>query len=193
MSVTVTLEGAKYLKRELNRLAKEMPEQASRALNKTASRSATRVRRDIAKRIGLPQRLFKEKVRNYKSSPKTLKASVWVGTRAGIPLAGIRGAKPNEAGTLLSVGRRIRVKTFPATMPSGHKGQFVRKPESKHRVRRDGQRTELPIEEPRIRIGGIARPILEHHAEDQMRNFYPGELRRLSLVTIKRRKRRRGK
>lgn len=189
MSVSISITGAEALNREIKNIERTMPENVVRALNKTAQRSATRVRRDVAKRIGLPQREIKERIRHYKANRRRLRSSVWVGAGAGIPLSKVRGAYTTLDGTL-SAGR-TRTKTFRATMPSGYTGQFVRKPNAKHKTRRDGQRTQLPIEEPRIRIDGIAKPILLKHTREQMRDFYPTELRRLARTTIARRARRR--
>ena len=188
MSVTIKLTGAAAASRQLERLANDFPKDAARALNTTARRSATRVRRRIAADIGLPQKVIKNKVQHFKASARRLRASVWVGTRAGIPLGSVPGARTTLTGVLRA--GRIRQQTFRARMPSGHVGQFVRKPGAKHRTRPDGQRTQLPIEEPKVRIGVRARPIVIEESTEQMRSFYPREFRRLVKRTVDRRTKR---
>lgn len=183
----IKIEGQRQLNRTLTRLAREFPKETSRALTKTSKRAATRTRRQVAKDVGLPQRMIKDRVQGFRArivngNPES---SVWVGTKVGIPLSQVPGARVNLRTGILAAGR-TRTQTFKATMPSGHKGIFVRKPNSRHKKRSDGQWTELPIEEPKVRIGkSAAVPLLRHSAE-QMTTFFPKELRRLVELKAKR-------
>lgn len=188
MSVSVRVSGDKRAVRQLNKLAKDFPQDAARALNKTATRAGSRVRRQLAKSIGLPAKLLKTKVQAFKTNARRLKASVWIGTRSGIPLGKVPGASASLSGVLKA--GRTRTQAFRATMPNGYTSLFVRKPGSKHRTRPDGQRTQLPIEEPRIRLDYKGRPILDKETRKQMSEFYPKELQRLIKRTIDRRAKR---
>jgi hypothetical protein len=190
MSVRVTLEGVNSVDRALRSLEKEFPKQSAQALNRTAGRINTRTRRETSKELQIAQHEIKNRFQVFKASERQrrIRASVWVGTKSGLRYAGLRGAQSLLDGSL-KVGRR-RFKTFRATMPSGYAGQFMRKPGAKHRTRPDGQRTQLPIEEPRIRLAPIARRILLDHSREQMADFYPDEMRRLARLAINRRIRR---
>ena len=180
----VRLEGEKALRQQMARLASEYPKDAQRALNKTAQRSATRTRRDLSRAIGIAQKEIKNRVSYFKAGGRRRWASVWVGTKSSIPLAKVGGARMTLNGQLRA--GKVRVQTFRATMPSGYRGSFVRKPGSKHKVRPDGQRTELPIEEPRIRLVEPARPIILSVTQQQMAEFFPVELKRLVKRTTER-------
>lgn len=176
-SVSIKIENIKPLNKIIDDLAKQYPKEAQRAVNKTAQRSATRTRRDLAKAVGLPQKEIKKRVKYFKAGKGRKSASVWVGTKSGIPLGRVGGARSSLSG-VLKAGRN-KVQTFRAKMPSGYIGQFVRKPGAKHKTRPDGERTQLPIEEPRIRLAGPARPIIMAVARHQMAEFFPVELKRL--------------
>lgn len=180
----VTLSGADDLNKVLTRLAKEHPKDAARALNKTAQRSSTRVRRETAKAVGVPQRVIKDRVKWFKAYREKLRSSVWVGTRGGITLDSVVGTSVSLGGEY-RLGK-VRVQAFKATMPSGKTGLFTRAPGARHRKRSDGQWTELPIEKPRLRINDTARPIIIRVTRQQMETFYPAELKRLVNLSAKR-------
>lgn len=182
--IKVEITGEKAARDALATFARMHPKETARALNKTAQRSATRTRRGIAREVGLPQREIKDRIQHFRASARRLVASVWVGVRVGIPLGKVQGARTGLSG-ILRAGR-LRVQTFRARMPSGYRGQFVRKPDSTHRQRPDGQWTELPIEEPKVRIGPVAQPIVRDATEEQMREFFPAELKRLVTLAAKR-------
>lgn len=171
----------------LRRLAADFPRQGARALNTTARRAHTRTRREIAANMGIPQRLIRNRVAWYRASARKLRAWVWVGLGKAIKLETAPGAFASLSGDELRVGT-LRVRTFRARMPNGYTGLFVRKANSTHRERPDGQRTELPIESPRLRIKpATARIIAVSETAEQMRTFLPGELRRLIRLASKRR------
>lgn len=171
----------------LQRLARDFPRQAARALNTTARRAHTRTRRQLASSMGVPQRVIGKRVNWYKAYPRKLRAWVWVGLGKAIKLEAMPGAFVSLSGDQLKVGR-LAVRTFRARMPNGYVGLFVRKAGSTHRTRPDGQRTELPIESPRLRIRPeLARGIAIAETTEQVKAYLPGELRRLIRLAGKRR------
>ena len=182
MTISLKLEGSAELSRKLKRMANDSPVIAASVLTASAKRAATQTRRKVSRDTGLQTKFLKRRITHYKATRNRLAASLWIGMKNGIPLARLSGAHTTLDGVLtarLSRGRKIRQQTFRARMPSGHVGQFVRAPNSKHRRRPDGQNTELPIEEPkfrldRARVGRIA----VSKASDQMRDFFPVELKR---------------
>ena len=179
-----SLTGRVALEGKLRDLAREYPRDASRALNRTSQRIGTRTRRDIASQNKLPQKVIKNRVQPFKANWRNLQAWVWVGLARKILLSELPGAKFMLSGTLRAGKHSAR--PFRARMPSGKVGLYVRKAQSKH-VWRDGVRTELPIEEPTIRIDKArARGSLLRHLNNQMATFFPDELRRLVTRTTKR-------
>lgn len=183
--VSVTVSGADELDAKLRRLSAEFPKEAARSLNTTAARATTRIRRELANVKKLKQKQLTGRIKSFKATAKKLRASVWIGLRGAIRLDLAEGARFDLRSSTLRAGRN-RVKVFRATMPSGHSGLYVRAPDSRHRRRQDGQMTELPIEEPRVRLRPEADGIALKHSREQMRVFYPVELKRLIAVTIRR-------
>lgn len=189
MPQLVTIQGERHLQAQLRRLVEDFPEDAVRALERTAARSATRVRREVARDAQVPQRLIKDRIKHYRDRRARLAYSVWVGVRSSIPISKIPGARFDLRSGQLRAGR-VRVKPFRATMPSGHTGLFVRKPGAEHRKRPDGTWTELPIEEPRVRLRPFAERYIERICAEQMREFFPVELRKRVERTVRRQQRR---
>lgn len=194
--VSISIQGVPALNRALKEMAAAAPTIAASVLTAAARRAATQTRRKISINSGLQVRYLKNRIKFYKATKARLRSSVWVGLRNGIPLASISGAQTGLGGILsvkLRGGRKLNQQTFRAKMRSGHVGQFVRAPGSRHRRRPDGQYTELPIEEPKIRIDALrAGRIAIAEAGDQMRDFYPKELkRRITLAAKKQRNKRR--
>lgn len=187
--VRLKLEGVQQTDRALRALAQSMPRQASRALNATARRVNTRVRRQTAKELNIVQKHIRDRFKFFRATPQDLSASVWVGTKTRIKYRDLPGTVSSMSGSFVKHRGRF-IKTFKARMPSGYTGQFVRKPNSRHKRRPDGQWTELPIEEPGIRLAPIAKPILLTTSQTEMREFYPKELRRLVFLANARRTRR---
>ena len=177
----ITLDGEKDLDAAIKKISKDYPKDNVRALNTTAAKSVTLVRRQVAASIGLKQKDISKRVKKFNANVNRPIASVWIGTKSGIMLGGVNGARTSLKGVLKS-GKTV-TQTFRARMPSGHVGQFVRKDGSKHKERPDGQRTELPIEAPRIRLAGVGRPIIIKVTAERMKNYYPVELKRLIAVT----------
>jgi len=182
--VNFKIEGRAEVDRALRNLSLEYPKEAARALNATARRTRGRSLKATAAKIGIAQSNIKSRFMFFSANRNNLIAYAWIGTKAGLKLASIMGASSSLTGVIKA--GKLRVQTFKARMPNGHFGQFIRKENSKHKVRLDGQRTELPIEEPRIRLGPIAQPILQHVSRRQMIEYFPKEFRRLIAVTNRR-------
>lgn len=174
------------LRMALDRLGEAGRRVQVRALNTTGRRTATETRRELARVKRLPQKVIKGKISHFKATLKAPTVRVWIGLKRGIPLGNIPGARyvlaGKHAGTLRA--GKASAKVFRATMPNGRSGLFVRKPGSTHRRRPDGQMTELPIEQPTIRLQPEAGPILKRRATEQLRGFLPKEIRRLIDVEI---------
>lgn len=164
-TVTARVTGDKQLARTLEAFARDFPKQASQALRKTADRSVTRTRRGISDAINLrAQKTIKNRVQRFRHGAKGLRYSVWVGTSAGVEAAQIKGVGgKRQRRTIADV--LPNAKTYFAQVPSGESVEYMR-------TRR------------------YARPILDRVAREQMREYYPGELKRLVLRTINRRARR---
>lgn len=169
--------------RKLERLrAQDVPRMTARALNRTADKTRTGTRRQLSAVKSVPAKVLKRRIQSYKASARHLVARVWVGLKTAITPAELGGGtffiKGKRAGTL-KVGRKTFTGVFPATMPSGHQGLFVRK-----------GRKRLPIEEPRVRLSPEAQPIVLAEARARMRDDFPRELRRLLDLRIKQLRRR---
>jgi len=161
-----------------------MPKQAARALNATAKRSHTRVRRELAQETGVQQKLLRKRVQWFPATERKLASNVWIGVKAPIYFREL-GAKLNRAG-IFKKGKIKISSAFEAKMPNGKTGVFVRKPDAEHKTRPDGQRTQLPIVAPSIELGPPGKPIIERVTRDMMRTYYPAELRRLAEVAARR-------
>lgn len=165
---------------------KVIPRVAAAAINKTADRTLTRSRRELANAKGLPQRIVGEKMQRFKATAQRLVARVWVGLKRGILVEELPGARYDFKRGALRAGR-VSVKPFKATMPSGKSGLWVRRlPSVRSSVGRSESSPNLPIEKPTIRLQPEAGEILERVANEQARTFLPGEFRRLIDVALKR-------
>lgn len=111
------------LRRRLNKTQRQViPLAASSALNRASSKALTQVRREVTKAAGVPQKVFKQHFKVFKASKRFLKASIWVGYKFGAALAELSGAARKHQ--LKRLG--VQSQPFIATMPSGHRGRFVR-------------------------------------------------------------------
>lgn len=203
----ITLNGEDALDRILRGFAIDAPRAAISTLNRTAQRAATRTRREVSAESGLQQKVLMRKIRAYPASAAKLKAAVWVGLANGIPFSKLPGAVSMLDGTVearLTKGRRARAQAFKARMPSSGKVlQVTRRPGSKHSPgqykrkggpRADGQRTELPIEAPKLYLDArAAGAAARKHAEEQMTTYFPSEMRRLLNLSIARQRSRRNR
>ena len=79
VSISVTAD-VKKAKKQLSRIQKKvLPKTISQALNKTAGNVQTQLVRAIARETGIkPQKVVKARTRVFKSSPRTLRATVEV-------------------------------------------------------------------------------------------------------------------
>lgn len=133
------------LERALERLDRDdVPKAITRAQNRTAATTRTMVSRDLRRKVlGLKVKDLTRILRVYRASRARNYASIWAGLkRAKLPK--IRTPRALDAGE----------EEFLATMPSGHRGVFVRSRSNSRRYRvrgpryrLDGQSTELPIYE----------------------------------------------
>lgn len=165
---------------------KVIPRVAAASINKTADRTLTRSRRELATVKGLPQRVIGEKMQRFKATTQRLYARVWVGLKRGILVEELPGARYDFKRGALRAGR-VSVKPFRATMPSGKQGLWVRRlPSVRSTEGRAESSPNLPIEKPTIRLQPEAGEILERVANEQSRTFLPVEFRRLINVALKR-------
>lgn len=164
---------------KLDRLNRRHQQIIARALNAAAMKARTQTRREIARTKGLPQKVLTKRIQAYKASRMKLRASLWVGTRKRIGAQELGGQVSRTAGGQVRVGRRVFRDAFVARMPGGHQGVFTRKPNARHKKRPDGQMSQLPIEEAVVQLMPEAEDISRRAAEDQMRQTFPKEMRRL--------------
>lgn len=197
MRVGIKVTGISQLERKLRAFAHENPKVSVPVFNRAATRAATAVRRDVAKRAELPVKVFKERVQAFKGSAKARRGTkgresyVWIGTARSIRLDTLLGGSFNIRSSTLKVGRS-KTKVFRARMPNGYRGLFVRKPNSSHKrrgrliQRADGQRTELPIDSPKARIDvPHAQQQARARVEEQLKSYVPRELKRLMNRKVK--------
>lgn len=156
-----------------------VPRVAAAAINKTADRTLTRARRQLAAAKGLPQRVVGDKMQRFKATTARLAARVWIGLKRGILVETLPGARYDLKRGALRAGK-VSIKPFKATMPSGKSGLWVRRlPSTRPSEGRPATSPNLPIEKPTIRLQPEAGEILERVANEQARTFLPGEFRRL--------------
>ncbi len=167
--------------RNVEKLLREHDAVTALALNKAVRTARTATARELAKQKGLPQKILRKRVQAFKASPrkKPIRASLWVGTSKPVTANELTGEVGSTAGGNVKIGRRVFRNAFPATMPSGHRGIFTRKPGAKHRTRPDGQRTQLPIEESIVQLMPEAEHISRRMAEKAIQEVYPKEVQRL--------------
>lgn len=109
-----------------------LPLATARALNKTAASSQSVAVKAIAKEIGITQRAVRSQLWIRKASARCLTAVMGAAKGKRLPLIQIDPkAKQNAVGVRYRGGgnlRRLIPHAFLATMPSGHRGIYVRKP-----------------------------------------------------------------
>jgi len=143
----------------------QIQQAVTRTLKKTAKWLETHSKRELGVALSVPQRVLS--TRYYKSfsiKGGNRTVGVWFGLNP-IRLSSIGTAKQNDIG--VKVGRHFYEGAFIAKMASGHEGVFKRSakshPDNKRVKRKDGQWSELPIEEQSFEIDEIAEPILERY------------------------------
>lgn len=142
----------------------------NRALRKTARWLETHSKRELGVALAVPQRIFSTRYhQSYQLKGTKRSVSVWFGLN---PIAVYQLGNARQTSTGVRVGRHEFNGAFIATMDSGHTAVFKRSntADSRREKRKDGQWTELPIEEERFAIEDIAEPILErYHARAEAR------------------------
>lgn len=136
---------------ELLSAADDMPQATVRALNKMADQvkvQSAREVRDAGYTLKVSE--IKRAMKVLRAAPGNMRATV-VASGKPIPLINY-GARQTAKGVSVSVlkGRKVIAGAFIATMPSGHKGVFVREPGAKHKKVGKGSQASwhaLPIRE----------------------------------------------
>jgi len=157
-----------------------------RALNKTAEQVRTAASREI-RRAGynIPAATIKRQLKMGYASSGNLRATVTAGGKP-IPLINY-GARQTGKGVSVNVlrGRRIIAGAFIATMPSGHKGVYVREANAKHKKVMRGTKAEwhaLPIRElfgPSV-PDGLTNEAVRQSLQSLIVDKFPQVLRRES-------------
>jgi hypothetical protein len=136
---------------ELLSAAQSMPEATVRALNKMADQTKVASAREV-RAVGYNMKIgeIKKGIKVRKATKSELRASV-IASGKPIPLIQY-SARETAKGVSVSVlkGRKVIAGAFIATMPSGHKGVFVREPGAKHKKVGQGKSASwhaLPIKE----------------------------------------------
>ena len=172
--------------RRIGRLMREHDHIIAMALNRAGRSGRTETIRTLADFLNVPQRTLRKRIRLYGArwNRKPIRSSIWVGTKKPIKAGELRGQVSLSASGHVKIGKRIYRQAFPATMPGGHRGIFVRKPGARHRQRSDGVWTQLPIEEGVVPLMPDAERISRREAERALKTVYPAELRRLARVRL---------
>ena len=167
--------------------ARDMQDKAmASALNKMAAQVKTAASREVrAAGYNLKAEIIKKGIKVRRASPGNLRASV-VASGRPIPLIQY-GARQTAKGVTVSVlkGRKLIKGAFIATMPSGHRGVFVREAGGKHKkVNRGGKASwhELPIRElfgPAV-PDGLANKAVQQALQQLITEKFPAILQRES-------------
>lgn len=117
----------KKFERELKGIPRALPKVMSRGLNRTAQSARTQISRSLAQRIGLKIKDVRARLTLSKASYSNWRSAVGIsGKRFGLIKF---AARQTKKGVTYRKGRnRILIRhAFIATMPSGHRGVFMRK------------------------------------------------------------------
>lgn len=152
----------KQLARQARGIKGGLARVAAPALNRVNNWSRTQIKRQLARGLKVKQKRANKMIRIRKASRAHLSAeAAFENRRVGIAKF-VQGRRRKRRVTAVfpSGLTQSYPHHFRATMPSGHKGIFVRARVIKSYVRirrpkRGGYRTELPIYEQRERIGTI--------------------------------------
>lgn len=155
-AVAVKTHGVKEIRRDLKRIRKDLtPKLERRALNHAARKANTEIRRTMAARTGIKQRLIgrRIKVRLIRGAGPQV-ARLVILTRP-MPIA--RLGRPSQTKQGAKVARAVVPGAFVARLKSGHLGIFERKQKKSRRVgpgarSRPHDRYALPIKEVTIPI-----------------------------------------
>ena len=116
---------------DLAAVPKAMPKVMSRAVNKTATSARTVIVRQVAAEMPLKQATLRKRVRLTRASWRRWRAVVRL-TGKRIPLIQFGARQTRRRGVTYRIRktdrRRLAASAFVATMPSGHRGVFRRRP-----------------------------------------------------------------
>ena len=132
-----------------------VPQAVPAAINKTTAKINTQVRREISKRLGIPQKAFKGKIKVYKASRRRWRGKNWIGLKTQIPVTKVFKSERKQISYAKSKQLIGANRVFGATMPTGNQGIFYRKTKKR-----------LPIQEVTIDLSAVAEPTL--HALGQV-------------------------
>lgn len=117
----------KKFQRELKDIPRALPKVMSRGLNRTATSARTEISRSLAKRIGLKIKDVRNKLVLQRASYSRWRSAVKIGGKKfGLIKFGARQTKKGV--TYKWKRRRVLIRhAFITTMPTGHRGVFMRK------------------------------------------------------------------
>ena len=186
MSIGVSVSPAELagVSRWFGELDKDQARANRRALIKAGKKAVSLSVKEIAARVGVKQKTLRRRLKNFISARVNLGGGdftrIWLGLKAGIT------SKADPA-----IAKKWR-PTFTATMPSGHTGEFKRRPNPKHRTgrsdhddpspagRRNRDRHGLPIDQViQVLERRTMEPIILRHARHAAAVIFPAEFRRL--------------
>ncbi len=189
MTAGITVEfrvtGAKETQRAFERLARESPARARKAVNRTVGVVRKRVIRSVSTRAGIPQRILGGSKRSGKGYIKQIK-----GRRSprGWIVALVEGVTFSKLGRK-TIGRSTPkpggVGRFNATMKGGHASLFERRPPMTRispdrskagRASVNTVRRNLPIREIVIPLEPHAGHAIRVHMKRAARTVYPAKL-----------------
>lgn len=132
-------------------IGSRFPSALSRALSRTATSTRALMVQNIAADTGLTSRKVRDSIAINKYGSEAVQVEA-KGTRIPLIEFGARGPEPSRGkgrgvSYRLPTGRGNAPHAFIATMPSGHRGVFERKPNAEHKRAAKGGRTMLPIRE----------------------------------------------
>ena len=197
MSIGVTVSPGELagVGRWFGELDKEQARANRRALTKAGKKAVSLSVKEISARVGVKQKTLRRRLKNFSPPRSHLGQAdftrIWLGLKTGIT------AKADP-----SILKRW-APTFKATMPSGHTGDFKRRPNPHNRSgrsthddptqkgRRNRGRHSLPIDQvTQILERREMEPIIFRHAKHAAVVIHPAEFRRLLELNARRAARR---
>jgi hypothetical protein len=197
MSIGVTVAPGELagVGRWFGELDKAQAKANRRALGKAGKKAVSLSIKEISARVGVKQKTLRRRLKNFPAKRTVLGAGdftrIWLGLKSGI-------TPKTDPGIL-----KKWAPTFRATMPSGHTGEFKRRPNPRHRGgrsthadptpagKRNPDRHALPIDQVTVVLERRAmEPIIFRHAQHAAVSVYPAEFRRLLELNARRAARR---
>lgn len=139
-TIELTFDAAKVTAK-LQRLRTQTPIAVTRALNKSIASGRTVMAREMSRDLGLKVGDVRDQIKVIEASPTRLEAKLSAsGKRIPLVAFGASGPEPSRGkGRGVSYrlqGQRRRISSaFLATMPSGHRGVFLRKAKGRLPIR----------------------------------------------------------